>query len=68
MRRRYTLEEIDILAAEYRRGTPVAIIALRLGRSVNSVVSAARQRAIRHPNNGKGRTRRRGAARAKADA
>ena len=52
---RYTDEEIDYIAEEYERGTPVQDIATAMRRTVNSVVSAARQRGIVHPN----KTRRR---------
>ena len=52
---RYTREEIDFIAEEYEAGTPVEDIAYCLDRTVNSIVSAARQRGMRHPNKTKHR-------------
>lgn len=63
MKRRLAVREIEIIAREYERGTPVELIARRLGRSVNSIVGAAYKRGMRHANNGLGRTRQKGGRR-----
>lgn len=59
MRRPYTRDELELIAEGYRLGTPVAAIAGILGRTVNSVVSAAHTRGMRHLNNGENQDRRR---------